>query len=60
VSLDERKQNFMTLLWKRGDEVGPKIISSKKEKQPETKTTKKVAVMSQSDDDEKSETLQKK
>jgi hypothetical protein len=30
VSLDEQKQNFMTLLWKQGDEVGPKIFPQKK------------------------------
>jgi hypothetical protein len=30
VSLDEQKQNFMTLLWKQADEVGPKIFPPKK------------------------------
>ncbi len=28
--IDEQKQNFMTLLWKQGDHVGPKILLPKK------------------------------
>jgi hypothetical protein len=30
VSIDEQKQNFMTLLWKQGGHVGPKILPPKK------------------------------